>query len=80
MMTIDKHHHIFKAEVKTKTGIDIVIGYYYAETKAEVEDFLHRNDIWFDSVSVVPIVDVVENDKVSGNYCRGFMKWFKSRK
>lgn len=37
---------------------DIIIGYYRAYTKHEVEDYLERADVHYDSVTIIPVIDV----------------------
>ena len=79
-MVLDKHHHIFKVEKESASGMDYIVGYYFAESKSEVEDYLRRNDVDFDRVVVIPIVDIVEADKVCGAYGGNLMRLIRRLK
>lgn len=64
-MVLDKNYHIFKATKRIATG-DTVIGYYYSDDKRKVEEYLMRWDVHFDSVEVIPVVDLEGSVSVGG--------------
>lgn len=64
-MVLDKNYHIFKVTKKIATG-DSVLGYYYSDDKKKVEEYLHKWDVHFDNVEVIPIVDIVNDINVGG--------------
>ena len=64
-MVLDKNYHIFKVTKKIATG-DCVLGYYYSDDKKKVEEYLHKWDVHFDNVEVIPIVDIVNDINVGG--------------
>ena len=64
-MVLDKNYHVFKVSKRIATG-DSVIGYYYSDDKKKVEDYLHKWDVHFDKVEVIPIVDIVNDINVGG--------------
>ena len=62
-MVLDRNYHIFKVTRRVATGHQ-VIGYYYADDKKRIEEYLNKWDVAFDKIEVVPIVNVVEADEV----------------
>lgn len=64
-MVLDKNYHVFKVTKKIATG-DSVLGYYYSDDKKKVEEYLHKWDVHFDKVEVIPIVDIVNDINVGG--------------